>query len=173
MRKLVLLIAVTASLGGIAAVAAAAEEPPVTLFTSDTQFSGTTDICGFPVDYTVEIDWKARSFEEQGHSYTNVVNYKVDWTVNGNGRTVYYHEAYSETFFPNNELPDLLVVRAQHGLTFGIRLDGSGMVTRDAGTLVFLPGDIIVVLDGHHPTQLAGGLNAAFAEICGAQALAG
>jgi hypothetical protein len=170
LRKLVLLIAVTASLGGIVASAAASDNPPVTFFTSETQFSGTTDICGFPVDYTVEIKWKARSFEEQGHSYTNVVNYKVDWTVNGSGKTVYYHEAYTETFFPSNQFPDLLVIRAQHGLTFGIRLDGGGIVSRDAGTLLFLPTGTIVVLGGPHPTELAGGLDAAFGEICGALA---
>jgi len=171
MKKLVLLTALTALLAvGSKSNLAAATEPPVTFFESHTTFSATTDICGFPVAYTVDIQWKARSFEEQGHSFTNVVNYKVNWTVTGNGRTLYYHEAYTETFFPNNDFPELLIVRAQHGLTFGIRLDGSGMVSRDAGTLIFLAGGAIAELKGPHPTELAGGLGAAFAEICAALA---
>jgi hypothetical protein len=144
---------------------------PVAFASADDAFSGTTGICGFPVDFTVRISWKARSFPpDQGHAYTNVVNWKVDWTVSGNGKTVEYHEAYTETFFPSNDFPDLLVVRAQHGLTFGIRLDGSGLVSRDAGTLVFLPDGTIAALRGQHPTELAGGLGAAFAEICTALA---
>lgn len=165
MRRLVsLLLAATFSAG--LASAAAGGTPPVAFTTFDGGFTGTTGICGFPVEYTVEIQWKARSFEERGHAFTNIVNYHVDWNVQGNGRTAIYHEAYTETFFPSNAFPDLLVVRAQHGLTFGIRLDGAGLVTRDAGTLVFLPGGTIVVVDGHHPTELAGGLEAAFGEIC-------
>lgn len=138
--------------------------PPVQFFTATFHLSGSTASCGFPVEFTIDGTAKGRGFE-QGHTQ-NVVNYRFEWVVTGNGRTAFLHEAYTETFFPNHAFPDLPIVRSQHGLTWQIRVAGGGVVSLDAGLLVYLVGGDIVIVHGPHPTELAGGLPAAIATIC-------
>jgi hypothetical protein len=140
----------------------------VTFFTSTFHLSGSTESCGFPVEFTIEGSAKARGFDD-GHT-ENVVNYRFDWIVIGNGKVASLHEAYTETFFPSNAFPEFPIVRSQHGLTWQIRLDGGGVVTLDAGSLVYLIGGDIAVVSGPHPTEVSGGLPAAIATICGALA---
>ena len=172
-------IAATAAVAFIAAFALAfagpargnppADSPAaVSFFTSTFHLSGSTQACGFPVEFTIDGSAKARGFDD-GHT-ENVVNYRFDWIVIGNGKVASLHEAYTESFFPSSAFPELPIVRSQHGLTWQIRLDGGGVVTLDAGSLVYLIGGDIVVVSGPHPTEVSGGLPTAIATICGALA---
>jgi hypothetical protein len=172
-------IAATAAVACIAAFALAVAGPArgnpptdspaaVSFFTSTFHLGGSTQACGFPVEFTIVGSAKARGFDD-GHT-ENVVNYRFDWIVIGNGKVASLHEAYTETFFPSSAFPELPIVRSQHGLTWQIRLDGGGVVTLDAGSLVYLIGGDIVVVSGPHPTEVSGGLPAAIATICGALA---
>lgn len=172
-------IAATAAVAFIVAFALAVAGPArgnppadspaaVSFFTSTFHLSGSTQACGFPVEFTIDGSAKARGFDD-GHT-ENVVNYRFDWIVIGNGKVASLHEAYTETFFPNSAFPELPIVRSQHGLTWQIHLDGGGVVTLDAGSLIYLIGGDIVVVSGPHPTEVSGGLPTAIATICGALA---
>jgi hypothetical protein len=163
------IVALTLAFADPARGDAPADSPAaVSFFTSTFHLDGSTQACGFPVEFTIDGSAKARGFDD-GHT-ENVVNYRFDWIVSGNGKVASLHEAYTETFFPSSAFPDLPIVRSQHGLTWQIHLDGTGVVTLDAGSLVYLIGGDIAVVRGPHPTELSGALPAAIATICDALA---
>ena len=163
------------SLSALALATSASADPPagspapvvVGHFEFTNDFPGDSTLCGFPVDWTFTSSGSFRYFPgEQGHAGTNATTGRVDYRFSANGKTVAARVRLAETFFPNQDFPDLPVVLTMHGLSIQIRLLGGGIVIQDAGLVVELPDGTAAVVRGPHPVLAAGGVPATVATIC-------
>lgn len=115
------------------------------------QFKGTdpisftdTTTCGFPVAVNVQDSFVGRTFfDAQGNPQSVTIEQNIVGTESANGITLPESDHYVE--FINVSTGSFKEV----GLSFHIQ--GSGVVVRDAGYVLFNPDGSVAVIHGPHP----------------------
>jgi hypothetical protein len=123
-------------------------------------FPGDTNTCGFPLDERIEVRSSFRFFEGADGPFANLFHADVTFTFTANERTVVVAQHHTQRF------PALVPELRETGLTVHIRLDGGGLVVRDAGLFVLRFDGTVDLVRGPHPVLEAGGESAAVAEVC-------